>query len=113
MDLGLSTQRHRCGVQVLAGWDADRCALFVVLDPRPLNPLGEVEALTAGCRTYQVRRGRIDRRDQWNIPGHPPSLPLPVLAEHRCGEVIHRHWLLDLPSEPAPAILTPDEEIPF
>lgn len=113
MNPSLKTQAHRCGAQVITGWDGERCALFVTLDPSPLTPTGEVAALTAGRATYQMRRGRIDRRDRWNIPGHPPSLDLPVIAEHRCDEVIHRQWLLDIPPAPAPAILVPDEEIPF
>ena len=108
----LKFYRHRCGAQVLAGWDGDRCALYVTLDPSPLNLTGEVAALTAGRRTYRVRSGRPDLRDRFSIPGHPPSPDLTVLAEHRCGEVIHRAWLLPPPPVSAPSILT-SEEIPF
>lgn len=111
MNPPLSQHQHRCGVPVLSGWDADRCALFVTLEPRLLSPLGEVEALRAGRRTYHVRAGRPSRRDRWNIPGRPPSLHLPVVTEHRCDEVIHRAWLLELPPAPAPSILT--DEIGF
>lgn len=103
---------HRCGASVISGWDADRCAVFITLDSRPLSPLGEVAALASGRRTYYVRAGRPSRRDRWSIPGHPPSLDLPVHAEHRCGEVIHRDHLLELPASPAPSILT-SEETPF
>lgn len=112
MRLPLKVTRHRCGVEVIAGWDGDRAAQFVVLDARLLNVIGEAAALSAGRRTYRIWRAGLDRRDRWSIPGHPPSLDLPVLAEHRCGEVIHRDHLLEIPASPAPTILT-SEEIPF
>lgn len=112
MRLPLKVTRHRCGVEVIAGWDGDRAAQFVVLDAAPITAAGEVAALTAGRRTYRLWRAGLDRRDRWNIPGHPPGLDLPVHAEHRCGEVIHRDHLLELPASPAPTILT-SEEIPF
>ena len=112
MNPPLKVTRHRCGAEVIAGWDGDRAALFVVLDPGLLNVIGEVAALASGRRTYRLWRSRLDRRDRWNIPGHLPSLDLPVHAEHRCGEVIHRDHLLALSPAPAPSILT-CEEVPF
>lgn len=112
MRLPIKATRHRCGAEVLTGWDGDRAALFVVLDAGLLNVIGEVAALASGRRTYRLWRSGLDRRDRWNIPGHPPSLDLPVHAEHRCGEVIHRDHLLPPPATPAPSILT-CEEIPF
>ncbi len=109
MNRSPKAHRHRCGAAVLTGLDGDLAALAVTVDAALLSAVGEVHALTLRRRTYQLYRGALDRRDRWNVPGHPPSLDLPVHVEHRCGEVIHRDHLLEIPPAPAPAIVTPEE----
>jgi len=92
--------------------DGDLAALTVTADPYPLNIAGEVAALRAGRRTYQLFRGALDPRDRWNIPGHPPTADLTVLAEHRCRDLIPAGWR----RPPTPKVIhrpTESEEIPF
>lgn len=96
---------HSCHAPILAGLDADVAALSVAVDPYPLTPLGEVEALRDSRRTYDLRQMRLDRRDHWTIPGHPPSPRHPVVAEHRCGHPIPDDWK----APPAPPAPTPEE----
>lgn len=100
-----SIRVHSCHAPILAGLDADVAALSVAVDPYPLTPLGEVEALRDSRRTYDLRQMRLDRRDHWTIPGHPPSPRHPVVAEHRCGHPIPDDWKAP-PTPPAP---TPEE----
>ena len=93
-----------CHAPILAGLDANRCALSVAVDPYPLTPAGEVWALRAGRRTYALQWGALERRDAWTIPGHPPSPGLPVMAEHVCGHPIpDEHRAPPTPHSPAPA----------
>lgn len=102
--------KHLCGQSVIAGLDHDKCAFFVMADPWLLSSLGEVEALRTGRRTYSIERGKLYLRNQWNIPGHPPSHDHMVLAEHAC-EPMPETW--GLPCQP-PAPRPPVEEgIPF
>ncbi|MCF8528047.1 MAG: hypothetical protein K9G80_11145 [Candidatus Nanopelagicales bacterium] len=113
MNRSPKAHRHRCGSAVLTGLDGDLAALAVTVDAALLSAVGEVQALTLRRRTYQHYRGALDRRDRWNVPGHPPSLGLPVHVEHRCTEPPPADWLLPIPAASAPAILTPEEGIPF
>ena len=100
-----------CHQPILAGLDANRCALSVMVDPYPLTPAGEVWALQSGRRTYALSRGELERRDRWSIPGRPPSPKLPVLVEHACDTPVPpEHRAPPPPSPPRPA--TP-EEIPW
>lgn len=95
----------RCGEPVLTGLDDDHCAFTATCDPYRLTALGEVEALRDGRWTYQLVRRSLDRRDQWNIPGHPPTVDLPVLAEHRCGQPIPADWIAPpAPRQPRPMV---------
>lgn len=103
--------RHDCGAHVLVGLDADRCALTARVEPYPLTALGEVEALRAGRWTYRLLRGALDRRDRWNIPGHPPTPEVPVLAAHVCGQPLPATWLA--PPPPRPARQPAAEGMPF
>lgn len=100
-----------CAAPVLTGLDADRCALTTTVDAYALTPAGEVWALRDGRRTYTLHRGQLDRRDRWNIPGHPPSPQRTVLATHTCHQPIplehHR------PPTPRPFQPTSTEEPPF
>jgi len=100
---------HPCHQPILAGLDANRCALSVAVDPYPLTPMGEVWALQSGRRTYALLWGALERRDAWTIPGHPPSPGLPVMAEHVCESPIpmeHR-------APPTPPRPTPADKEPF
>jgi hypothetical protein len=98
---------HSCGEHVLTGLDDEPCGMTVRVDPYPLSPTGEVAALRAGRRTYWLRHGSLERRDQWNIPGHPPAPDLLVLAEHRCGDRPPDDWLA--PPSPRPPRPAPEE----
>ena len=96
-----------CHQPILAGLDANRCALSVAVDPYPLTPAGEVWALQSGRRTYALMWGALERRDAWTIPGHPPSPGLPVLAEHVCESPIPMEHRAP-PTPPRPTV-TPEE----
>lgn len=90
---------HGCGGEVLRGLDSAVAALTATVDPYPLSPLGEVEALRDGRRTYYLHWGALEPRDRYTIPGHPPSHALLVLAAHRCDQPIPETWI----KPPAPA----------
>jgi hypothetical protein len=93
---------HRpCSVLTVAGFDSDRAALDAWCDPHPLTNAGEVEALLDDRWTYELVGQRLERRDRWNIPGHPPSHELVVLASHVCDSPIPAGWRLP-PAPPAP-----------
>lgn len=98
---------HACGEHVLTGLDDEPCGLTARVDPYPLSALGEVAALRAGRHTYWLRHGCLERRDLWNIPGHPPAPDRLVLAEHRCGERPPDDWLA--PPSPRPPRPAPQE----
>ena len=100
--------KHHCGADLLAGLDDDVAGLVARCDPYPLSPVGEVEALLAGRRTWHLRHRRLERRDQFNVPGHPPCHDLLVVAEHRCGHPPPTTWLLPL-SPPRPRPETTEE----
>lgn len=102
---------HTCGQPVLTGLDGRVCALTVVVDPYRLTAEGEVAALRDDRRTYRIWHGELDRRDQFNIPGHPPAPALPVLAEHRCHDPVPYPWRAPaLPPARQPA---PTGDIPW
>lgn len=102
-----TTTCRRCGMVVLRGLDADRCAFEVLADPRRLSPAGEVAALRDDRRTYLLDHGELCRRNHWNIPGRPPTDTRTVLAEHRCGAPVPDDW--HLPAAPPP----PTREVEF
>lgn len=87
---------------MLSGLDDELAAFTVRVDPYPLSPTGEVASLRASRRTYWLRHGALERRDRWNIPGHPPCPDLLVLAEHRCGERPPDDWLAPPSPRPQP-----------
>lgn len=99
--------RHDCGEPILIGLDDDRCALVARVDPYPLSATGEVAALRSSRHTYYLRHGALERRDRWNIPGHPPCPDLLVLAEHVCGTRPPDDWLA--PPSPRPSRPAPEE----
>jgi hypothetical protein len=91
--------RHKCGLYVLTGLDRHTCALEVTVDAYALNPLGEVEALRSGRRTYRFHHGRLHPRNRWNMPGNPADQGLVVVGQHAC-EPLPTGWLLPRPPEP-------------
>ena len=101
---------HRCGELIMAALDHWACAITVHLDPWPLSPAGEVEALRDGRRTYQIRQWGVRHRNAYRITGNPPRPGVTVLAEHRCGERIPEAWK----QPPTPATPKPNTtEVPY
>ena len=101
---------HRCGELIMAALDHWACATTVHLDPWPLSPAGEVEALRDGRRTYQIRQWGVRHRNAYRITGNPPRPGVTVLAEHRCGERIPETWK----QPPTPATPKPNTtEVPY
>jgi len=91
----------RCGEPILVGWDGDMCALEVTLDIYPFTASGEVAAIQLGLRTFRLKRGKLKLRDQYTIPGNPPSHDLIVIRDHRCGSFVDpAHRLPKLPTQP-------------
>lgn len=93
--VGRAARARRCRTcrsYVLAGLDADRCALPVAVDPDPLSRLGEAAALIAGRTTYSLRfrsgRLELDDRSQYEIRGDAgrEAPRRDVLAGHVCGQ---------------------------
>lgn len=73
----------RCGTPVLAGLDADRCALPVVVDAARLTTaLAELRALMAGRQTYALIDGELCHRTDFHH--RAPLGRHPLHAEHRC-----------------------------
>src|SRR4051794_30826220 len=91
---------RRCHQPVLAGLDADMCALMAWADPTPIDEIGEAKALLAGRTTYDLintnGRKELHYRDQWNIPAPRRYL---VFPEHRCGESLAAH-MAAVPTKP-------------
>lgn len=88
-----------CGARVLAGVDADRCAFNAAVDNSPLTRRGELLAVVAGRRTYELADGRLYRRDRWSIRSTPRGA---VLAEHDCTPIPAGWRLPPAPRPPAP-----------
>lgn len=95
-DDGISRRAHArlcraCGAVTMAGLDHDIVAVPVRVDPVPLTPIGEVQVLLTGRRTYDLEytsRGyRLDPRFAEHITRSPAgSVPgRDVVGEHRCG----------------------------
>jgi hypothetical protein len=81
----------RCKAKVVVALTPERIAHRFTLDPVPVSPLGELQAVLSGRATVDtVRRGprkvEINHRRPWHIATKPPgTLRGVVLAEHRCG----------------------------
>lgn len=66
-----------------------RAGLPVVLDPTPLDSMGELGALLTGRRTYTVHRnGDVHARTVQSIRGRPAGRTLrqTVHADHACTD---------------------------
>ena len=79
-----------CRAAVVRGLDHDRCALTVVVDPTPLSPAGELEALLLRRFTFDLRRFagqlNIDRRYPERIVASPAGTPPgDVVVAHDCN----------------------------
>lgn len=98
---------HGCGSHVLLGLDDEPAGLTARCDPYPLSQAGEVAALRDGRWTWAIAHGRLERRDRWTIPGHPPGPGLLVVTEHRCDHPLPDDWLA--PPTPRPPAPTPKE----
>lgn len=100
---------HRCGEWVLVGLDDEPAGLTAWCDQYPISQAGEVAALTAGRWTWSISHGRLERRNRWTIPGHPPAPDLLVIAEHRCDSPLPDDWL----APPTPRPPAPTHKEPF
>ena len=89
----------RCDEPVLRGLDGDVAAFSAWAGVYPLGEYGEVQALIAGRRTYELHNGRLDRRDQWMIAGTPASSTT-VVTDHVCGEPIPDDWVRPIKPQP-------------
>lgn len=100
---------HRCRMATLTGWDRDRAALLVHVEPYPLSAVGEVAALCDQRATYQIAPWGLALRKAHHIRQHPAGSRT-VLAEHRCGEPLPETWLAPpTPRKPKPN----NQEVPF
>jgi len=88
---------QRCGGFTWRGLDADLIAGTAVTDVAPLDPFGELVALTAGLLTYDLQwlggRYELAYRELHVIQSHPPGIGpnRDVVSEHRCGiDIAHR-----------------------
>lgn len=86
----MQTLTHRCGQQVWTGHEAERSgALPYLIEPEPLTPQGELEAVAAGLVTYCVHANgdvhtRTPEKIRRRIAGVHPRMS--VHAEHRCPD---------------------------
>lgn len=89
--VGRAARAHRCRCRsyVLAGLDADRCALPVAAEPDPLSARGEAVALIAGRATFSLRmlsgRLELDHRGHFEIRDRRTTR-IDVLAGHLCDQ---------------------------
>jgi len=75
-----------CGVLVVAGWDADLCAAWALVDPTPLSAEDEALCKLAARGLYTLRntgqRIEINDLDPWATPGKTDR---PVFPAHVCN----------------------------
>lgn len=78
-----------CSSDVLAGFDEDKMAQAVVVDPTPLDTEGEALALLDKRRSYELKRHgqglALWYRDRYDISARPASDVDIVMTDHRCG----------------------------
>lgn len=107
------TRCRRCGAPILAGLDADICGWPARVDPAPLTAQGEAAAILTGRTTYRLNgtpsRVEIDRREDFNIRGTPPSDECIVVAEHECGKQLAEMQTITTTTPSGPA----DDVCPF
>ena len=102
----------RCKRTIWTAFDGSVCALHVDVDPVALDPVAEMLALLAGCRTVELHPdGRLIRRDARQIAAGQPR---PVLATHQCGRTnIGKPLTNPIPKPPAIHIGDDDDIPPF
>jgi len=109
--------RHKkCGILTLAGFDADSCAMDAWCDLAQLSTAGEVQALLAQRRTYELHFDRLNYRDSWAIKSRPASSsPAAVYAAHLCGSPIPAPWSIQIASPVQQPVQQPVqlEGVPF
>ena len=101
------TECPSCGAPVIAAL-VDRVMPAVAVDPVALTPLGELQALMAGRRTFDHWHEGLDARTAWTIARCPADPDHPVRPEHRCGADPPEHYPQSV--QPAP---DPDGPVPF
>lgn len=74
--------RH-CGLAVTAA--ITDAGFTAACWPTPTTPLGELQALTAGLRTYTALPNDLLHRDDFRIRGRNANQAR-VLVQHRCGD---------------------------
>ena len=98
----LEGQCHRCGEDILTGYDADRGGLFAVLDDTPVAAAFEAWALIAGWETYWLNSaGQITHRTHWHIAANRQNA---IHVDHQCGRHAPEAWQIPPPDAPAAAI---------
>ncbi len=102
----------RCKAAVARGWSAEVCAFLVLVDPVPLTPLGEFEALLAGLWTYTAWRVGGVRVDLRTANRRTHRLAHDVWPEHRCGH-FHLHTTKSQISPSTHDGFDPDAPPPF
>lgn len=99
-----------CGAPVIAALEG-RVGLPVAADPVSLTPLGELQALTAGLRTFEHWHDGLGRRSAWLIsrcPAGRDQAANPIRPEHRCDGPP-----LDCQPAPTRPDLPPDDAPPY
>ena len=85
-----------CGQPVMRGFDEDFGGCVVECDPRPLTQAGEIEAIIAGRRTYElsgIHYLTLWSRNKWRIKARPVGTPrMEVLAQHKCNSTEQFEW---------------------
>jgi hypothetical protein len=99
---------RKCGRPTLQGDDHDKAPGFAIVDPTPIDMLGEAAARLAGLKTYAIARRlgvpEICRRTALHTDRRNP-----VTAEHRCDIF----WPdIETPATPVHRELG-DDECPF
>ena len=102
----------RCRAAVARGWSAEICAFLVLIDPVPLTPLGEFEALLDGIPTYTAWRVGGVRVDLRTAARRTQRLAHDVWPEHRCGH-LHLHTTQSQINPPSNDDSDPDAPPPF
>lgn len=105
-----SHQSHDCGQLILVALDHPRCALTIYTDPWPISAYGEVQALQAGRRTYEITHYGVRLRTAWHITGRPPNDYRTVLVHHNCELIVPEDWKQPPPPKPS---RSDTEEVPF